>query len=71
MRAETLSFNDISFISSAIICSKQQNLQKKKKKKKINELMAGKEEKVGKYKGLHESLLFYVIRITRKDQICK
>ena len=43
----------------------------KKKKKKINEWMAGKEEKVGKYKGLHESLLFYVIRITRKDQICK
>ena len=33
--------------------------------------MVGKEEKVGKYKGLHESLLFSVIRITRKDQICK
>lgn len=40
------------------------------KNKKINEWMAGKEEKVGKYKELHESLLFSVIGITRKDQIC-
>ena len=33
--------------------------------------MVGNGEKTGKYKELHEMVLFTVIRITRKDQVYK